>query len=197
MTDVLTMRLLQKDQWPEAMTLAARSFAKEPFMIDMFGREPLRRFASANRFYRSSPWQDDEYQLGAFIGDVLVGLCLSSPPGACHVCQHTDASRPPADPLLVSEWQFEVNVQAAHASQGTHAWLRRVAVDPALQGAGIGRALIAEALGQLRARGAQAVLLECQDHREDFYVACGFRRVDTVPEVTGPLASLMRADLDS
>jgi GNAT superfamily N-acetyltransferase len=195
--DELTMRSLRKDQWPEAMTLAARSFLKEPFMIDMFGIEPLRRFTLAHRFYRSSPWQDKDDQLGAFIGDVLVGLCLSSPPGQCHLCENTDPAQPPTDPLLVSEWQFEVNVQAAHADQGTHAWMRRIAVDPALQGAGIGRALIAQALDQLRGRGAPAVLLECQNHREDFYVACGFRRVDTVPEATGPVAILMRADLNS
>jgi hypothetical protein len=39
------------------------------------------------------------------------------------------------------------------------------------------------------------VLLECQPHRENFYLACGFHRVCTFPDPLGPEAILMRADL--
>ena len=42
---------------------------------------------------------------------------------------------------------------------------------------------------------AEAVLLECQDHRENFYVACGFHRVRSFPDPFGPDAILMGADL--
>jgi len=191
----LAIRLLRKDEWAQAMVLATRSFVNEPFMVEMFGADPLHRFALAHRFYQSSPWQDADQTLGAFVGGVLVGLCLSSPSGRCNVCEHIDPRRPPEDPLLFFEWQFEVNVQAAHGDQGAHAWMRHMAVDPALRRAGIGRRLIADALQELSAAGARAVLLECQPHREDLYVACGFRRVRTFPEPSGPDATLMRADL--
>ena len=164
-------------------------------MIEMFGDEPVRRFALANNFYRSSPWHDDEQHPAAFVGDVLVGFCVSSPPGRCHVCMDIDPERPPDDQLQVLEWQFEVNVQAAHADHDGHAWISRVVVDSALHGAGIGRTLMVQAVAQLRVDGAKAVLLECQDHRENFYVACGFRRVRTFPDPAGPDAILMRADL--
>jgi predicted GNAT family N-acyltransferase len=99
------------------------------------------------------------------------------------------------NPLEVADWQFEVNVQAAHADHDAHAWISRVAVDASLRGAGIGRALMHRAVAQLSAAGTETVLLECQNHRENFYVACGFHRVRTFPDPLGPEAILMRADL--
>ena len=95
MADDLTLRPLEQDEWPDAMSLAARSFLGEPFMIEMFGAEPVRRFALANNFYQSSPWHDDEQHPAAFVGDVLVGFCVCSPPGRCHVCMDIDPERPP------------------------------------------------------------------------------------------------------
>jgi ribosomal protein S18 acetylase RimI-like enzyme len=193
--DDLMLRPLEQDEWPGAMSLAARSFLNEPFMIEMFGAEPIRRFALANRFYGSSPWHEDQQHLAAFVGDLLVGFCVCSSPGRCHLCSDTDPEQPPDDQLQVAEWQFKVNVKAAHAEHDAHAWISRVVVDPALRGAGIGRTLMSQAVAQLRADSAEAVLLECQDHREDFYVACGFHRVRTFPDPLGPDAVLMRADL--
>jgi len=195
-TEGLTLRELDRSEWSEAMTLAARSFAGEPFMAELFGAEPLRRFELAHHLYRSAPWHDEDLHLGAFVADVMVGLCVTSVPGGCHICVHVDPERPPEDPRLVLDWQFEVNVRSAHADQGGHAWLSKVLVDPALRGAGIGRSLIVEALMRLRADSPAPVLLECQPHRESLYAACGFRRVRTFPDPAGPPAVLMRIDLD-
>jgi GNAT superfamily N-acetyltransferase len=195
--DDLTLRPLEQAEWPDAMRLAARSFLNEPFMIEMFGAEPVRRFALASEFYLSSPWQDDQQHLAAFVGDVLVGVCVCSPPGRCRICTDIDPERPPDDPLQVFEWQFDVNVQAAHADHGGHAWISRVVVDPVLRGAGIGRILMSQAITQLQLDGAGTVLLECQEHRENFYVACGFHRVGTFPDPAGPDAILLRAELSA
>jgi GNAT superfamily N-acetyltransferase len=190
-----SMRPLTRAQWPQAMTLAARCFVSEPFVAALFGAEPVRRLELAHRYYQSSQWHEEDRYLGAFVSDVLVGVCLTSMVGNCQVCRLTDPERPPSETEQLADWQFDVNVQAAHAAQGEHAWLRRVAVDPALRGSGIGRKLVAEAVGALAADGAPAVLLECQPHRERFYDACGFRRVGTFPDVAGPDAVLMRMDL--
>jgi GNAT superfamily N-acetyltransferase len=189
------MRSLDHGDWPVAMTLAARCFLGEPFVVEMFGAEPLQRFASAHEFYQSSPWHDDDVHFGAFVDGVLVGLCLISPYGRCHICAHVDPERPPANRLALVDWEFELNVKAAHADQGAHAWLSRLMVDPALRGAGIGRTLIGDAVAHLRADGAGALLLECQPHREPLYVAAGFARVRTFRDPVGPDASLMRMDL--
>lgn len=195
MPDDLTLRQLEQAEWPDAMRLAARSFLNEPFMVEMFGAEPVRRFALSSEFYGSSPWHDDQQHLAAFVGDVLVGFCVCSPPGLCRICTDTDPERPPEDQLQVPEWQFEVNVQAAHADHDAHAWISRVVVDPVLRGAGIGRRLMSQAIAQVQADGAETVLLECQAHRESFYIACGFHRARTFPDPLGPDAVLLRADL--
>jgi ribosomal protein S18 acetylase RimI-like enzyme len=193
--DELTLRALEQHEWPDAMRLATRSFVSEPFMVEMYGAEPVRRFALANKHYRSSPWRADELHVAAFVGDVLVGFCLCSLPGRCHICTDIDPERPPEDKAEVLDWQFEVNVQTAHADQGTHAWISRVAVDPVLHGAGIGRTLMSQAIAVLRAHDVETVLLECQVHREQFYVACGFHRAATFPDPLGPDAILLRAEL--
>jgi GNAT superfamily N-acetyltransferase len=193
--DELILRSLEQREWPEAMSLATRSFLNEPFMVEMFGSEPVRRFALAIKHYRSSPWHDDQHHLAAFVGDRLVGFCVTSPPGHCHICTDTDPERPPDDDDEVLDWQFEVNVQAAHAEHGAHAWISRVVVESVLHGAGIGRILMSQAIATLSADGAETVLLECQGHRENFYVACGFGRAGAFPDPVGPDAILMRADL--
>jgi ribosomal protein S18 acetylase RimI-like enzyme len=193
--DDLILRELARDDWPGAMQLVARSYLSEPFMIEMFGTEPVRRFALANDYYRSSPWQADHKHPAAYVGDRLVGFCISCSPCHCHVCTDTDPQRPPDDPLHVADWQFKLNVKAAHADYDAHAWISRVVVDSVLQGAGIGRTLMSQALAELRSDGAETVLLECQVHREGFYAACGFQRVRTFPDPLGPDAVLMSADL--
>jgi ribosomal protein S18 acetylase RimI-like enzyme len=193
--DDLTLRPLEQHEWAEAMSLAARAFHHEPFMVEMFGADPIRRFRLANDYYRSSPWHDDQQHLGAFIGDRLVGFCVCSPPGHCRICTDVDPTRPPDDELHLFDWEFKVSVQIAHADHDGHAWISRVVVDSVVRGAGVGRTLMGEALGALRSTGAQVVLLECEAHRENFYAACGFHRVRTFPDPAGPDAVLMRADL--
>ena len=195
MADDLTLRPLEQAEWPEAMSLATRSFLNEPFMVAMYGVEPLRRFVLAREHYRTAPWHDDQHHLAAYVGDVLVGFCVCSLPGSCHICTDTDPEQPPDDPQQVADWEFEVNVQAAHADYGSHAWISRVVVDSMLQGAGIGRTLMSHAVSALSVAGAETVLLECQVHRENFYAACGFHRARTFPDPLGPDALLMRAYL--
>jgi ribosomal protein S18 acetylase RimI-like enzyme len=191
----LAVRELKSDEWHDAMTLAARAFAGEPFMTEIFGPEPIRRFEGAVGLYRSAFWDDAEMHLGTFVADLLVGLAVVSPPGTCRICTRVDPHHPPDDPYQAVDWEFEVNVQAAHSDQGEHAWLSKVVVDPALRGAGIGRALVGEALTRVGADGAAAMVLECQPHRERLYASCGFARVKTFPDPAGPPAVLMRADL--
>src|SRR5687768_11284734 len=105
--------MLEPREWPEAMTLAARSFHREPFAAVLFGDEPVQRFAAAHRFYRAAEWYDTDLHLGAFVDGVLVGLSLSSPAGRCHICEYVDPRHPPTDPTARVDWVFEVNTQAA------------------------------------------------------------------------------------
>ncbi len=66
---------------------------------------------------------------------------------------------------------------------GAVAYLQRLAVDPALQGRGLGRSLVVDALRWARRRGAEQVLVNTQRDNGAalaLYAACGFR-VDPEP----------------
>ncbi len=179
----------------EALALAARSFVDEPFLVEMVGDDPVERLAAARDHFAADLWTQ-ELQLGAFVGEILVGVCLVAPPGHCEICSGTDPSSAPDDPDRRIGWEFAVNVQAAHQPEGEHAWLRLVAVEPVVQGAGIGRALVASAVAALADQGASCVLLECEPRRAAFYEHAGFRaRTSFFDPSSGSDASLLRADL--
>src|SRR5215210_5445548 len=97
MDDGLSFRTIEARGWPEAITLTARAFYGEPFAAELFGEALLPRFAKAHRFYRAARRYDSDLHLGAFVGDVLVGLSMSSPAGRCHICEYIDPRRPPTD----------------------------------------------------------------------------------------------------
>ncbi len=177
-----------------AMELSARAFFDEPFVHEIYGADPLVRFAGIHALYASATPSPPDFVMGAFAGSALVGLAKCSPSGSCHVCEHGGRGDRPAGAVEGLDWEFEGNVRRAHADQGEHAWISRVAIEPALHGLGIGRQVMAAALAELRTAGAPAVLLECQDHRVEFYEACGFSAVRTFPDPAGPDAHLMRFD---
>ena len=190
----LWLGILQPKDWAAAMELSARAFFDEPFVHEIYGSDPLTRFAGIHALYASATPHPDDFVVGAFAGSAVVGLVRCSPSGRCHVCEHGGrGERPPGD-VEGLDWEFEGNVRRAHADQGDHAWVSRVAVEPALHGLGIGRRVMVAALAELDAAGAPAVLLECQDHRVAFYEACGFEDVGTFPDPAGPDAHLMRTD---
>jgi GNAT superfamily N-acetyltransferase len=125
----------------------------------------------------------------------LLGYVSWYPAGACHLCLDTDPNRPPADAAAQGEWRFSVTRRAAHLTQGEHAWIHRVAVEPIVQGCGVGRLLVEAAVEAARTTRSPCVLLECEQHREPFYLARGFHRATSFPDSLGPDVSVMRRAL--
>ena len=190
----LSFGILRPEDWPAAMGLSARAFFDEPYVQEMFGADALVRYAGIHARCASATPQPEDVLVASYAGTTLVGVVKCSPPGACHMCGHGGIGERPSDATEGLDWEFEGNVRRAHAEQGDHAWVSRVAIEPALHGLGIGRQLMAAALDHLDAAGAPAVLLECQDHRVRFYQACGFTDVGTFPDPVGPDAHLMRSE---
>ena len=186
---------LDRSQWPEAGLVASRAFFDEEFIVGMLGREPFERFLGVRHFYLAEPWDDDAVHLGAFLGPTLVGLVRASPYGRCFVCRHVSEDAPPEDPILAKDWVFEVGVLRAHAPYAGHAWISRVAVEPALHGTGLGRLLVDAALDRLESDGPGTVLLECLAEREGFYTSRGFTRASALADPHADLSWLMRAEL--
>lgn len=191
----LDVREVDRETWAQGAAVAARAFHGEEFVVGMFGEEPVARYAAVHHLYRHETYDETAIHLGAFAGPELVGVIRASPYGLCHVCAVIDPDDPPADPVLAADWAFEVEVTRSHAPYPGHAWISRVAVEPALHGAGVGTALVDAAVEHLARRGRGTVLLECLQQREGFYLARGFRREAEVPDPNAELSYLMRLDL--
>ncbi|WP_329336115.1 GNAT family N-acetyltransferase [Streptomyces sp. NBC_00663] len=71
----------------------------------------------------------------------------------------------------------------AHRLQSHYAWLYTVMVDPALQGGGHGRALLAAVEEHARSLGLEALKLTCRGGLglERFYASAGYKEVGRVP----------------
>lgn len=88
-----------------------------------------------------------------------------------------DLSRARQAQLIVGELDGRVVASAAAAYDGHRGWVYYVAVAPALQGQGIGRAVMAAAEEWLAARGANKVQLMIRPENRsarDFYAAIGY-----------------------
>ncbi|RNI22243.1 ribosomal protein S18-alanine N-acetyltransferase [Flexivirga caeni] len=84
---------------------------------------------------------------------------------------------------------------------GATADVMTIGVDPAAQGAGVGRALLAHLLRQAREAGAEALLLEVRadnDRARNLYLRAGFEHIQTRRNYYRPDnvdAHILRADL--
>lgn len=195
MSGVVVRQLAEAD-WPVAAGVAARAFFDEEFMVGMLGTDRLTRWAGAHHLYATDPWDAEAIHLGAFAGSALVGLLRASPTGRCYACFGLDPTSRPEVPVAAQEWEFEVGVREVHLRHPEHAWISRVAVEPRIQGEGIGGVLLGAAMEALAADGGGLVVLECLASRESFYVGHGFRRVDDVPDPYSEWASLMAIRLE-
>lgn len=175
MTDELEVRPLNGPEWDVAMAVTARAFLHEPFVIGLLGAEPVARYARCRARYASIPFDPDGDCLGAFVGDDLVGAIGVERAGHCHHCLKADEP----DFITGAISTYQRNATASHARQPAHGWVGRVAIEPALHGAGVGSRLLAEALAHLARRGTEVALLDCETHRVGFYARRGFVALDS------------------
>lgn len=180
-----------------ARRILATTFAGEPFSFGMYGESALDRVAGTTAEY--SAWPESEREvLVAVVGDAVVGVIGTSPPGRCHLCDAPVAE--PAPDAPAAEWidhEFQLRCRDAHRAHLTddHSHITPVAVDHAVQGSGVGRRLVAAAVDRVKDTGAP-VVLECVTRRVDFYAGCGFRVVAEFDDPGGPglRAAFMRLD---
>ena len=87
------------------------------------------------------------------------------------------AATPASRYRVVGPRRARVQGYAVTGRAGDRGYLQRLAVDPEHQRAGIGRALVADALSWLKRSGARSVMVNTQDRNLaalDLYRACGF-----------------------
>lgn len=173
-----------------------RAFVDEPFNVEMYGSDPLTRWAGSWALYQGIRRNEYAIALAACLGQAIVGVLVGSLPGHCHVCDVVALTPPPSKSLDAIDWQFHQNIAAVHAPLGPHAWVSKVTVEPALHGLGIGQVLLKDAYESFRVAAPTTLLLECQPHRQGFYVSAGFEPVTTFPDPAGPDALLMSRAVD-
>ena len=123
-----------------------------------------------------------EYRAEHFAGvDALWSACFPDDPPRNRAEIAIPAKLALADGLLfVAEGPGgEVQGTVMAGYDGHRGWLYAVAVDPGLQGRGIGRALVEHACAELAGRGCLKVNLQVRDGNERaaaFYEAIGFAR---------------------
>jgi ribosomal protein S18 acetylase RimI-like enzyme len=183
---------LTENEWPAARELFHRAFMDEPWNVVMYGEPLLERWGGSWDLYSTLRSEDYTLTVGARIGGVLAGALIGSNPGHCHVCEVLVNEPRPADQLLDLDWQFHQNIAEVHAPLGAHAWVTKVAVEPALSGLGIGRRLLESTAAALAAHAPAELILECAPNRVSFYTGLGFEEVGTFADPSGPDCSMMR-----
>ena len=183
----------------DARRIVATAFAGEAFAVGMFGESPLARLVGMTNEYSSWPETSTPLVLAAEVAGLLIGVGSATRPGECRLCDGFDETlRPDTTPAARIERSFQLACRQAHLDSGLppHGHIATVATDPSIQGAGVGRLVVAGLLDRLRQAGARCAVLECLTTRESFYRHLGFDRVVEFDDPGGPglRSVLMRID---
>jgi GNAT superfamily N-acetyltransferase len=180
MNHIIIRRLLN-DELPGAAQLLSRAMCDNPIDVRAFGGEAARRRRALERFY--APVLHGLYRRGQILGGFrdaqMMAVCAFAPPGHC---QATLAEKVRILPSVVLANQIGT---AGRIVQWVGAWSRRdpsqphwhlgpVAVEPALQGQGVGRALMADFCTRMDQCAGCAYLETDKGENVHFYRRFGF-----------------------
>jgi ribosomal protein S18 acetylase RimI-like enzyme len=143
----IELRPLDGEELQAAAFLAARAMSDNPLQIAAIGQDQERRVRILHRGFARLLRLDGRPTVGAWDGDRLVGVAAWAEPGHCQPSPRERLRLVPAflltgraAPRLV-RW---VSAWAKRDPDRPHSHLGPVAVDPDLQGRGIGGMLLAE-----------------------------------------------------
>jgi GNAT superfamily N-acetyltransferase len=180
----LSIRPLPPERWPEAARLAGRAFWTEDYMAPL-ADDPLDRYAIVHDLYLQMQTSETSTTLAAFAGDHVVGFaCVER--GACFFCGPGAAEAPPAGDRTAEVMHgVDLAIRALHDGFPQHANIGPVAVEPSLQGKGIGGALVDAAFELAAGDGPATVSLDCDPRLLGFYEGHGFGQVSRVTDPWG------------
>jgi GNAT superfamily N-acetyltransferase len=177
------IRRLPPGRWPEAGALAGRAFWTEDYMA-VLADDPLERFAVVQDLYLRMQLSDSTTTLAAFAGDHVVGVaCVER--GDCFFCGLDPDAPGPEDHVGAVMHGVDLAIRRLHAGLPAHANIGPVAVEPTLQGKGIGVALVEAAFELAASDAPPTVAIDCDPRLQTFYEARGFVAVGTVTDPWG------------
>jgi ribosomal protein S18 acetylase RimI-like enzyme len=191
-TGPISIAPLPADELPAAAALLARAYRDNPLTVALIGDDQEERRAITESIFivrlEAMP-----PPLGARADGVLAGAAGLSPPGA---------PGPDADKFLaalsrggeslIGRTAQMLAAMRRHAPAGPLWHLGPVGVDPAFQGRGIGRLLVARFCENMDAQGASAALDTDQPRNVRLYERHGFKTVDTAEVIGVPMWFMAR-----
>lgn len=185
----LTMRDLQVSDLDEAVRVVSYSMRDNPMNVHAFGIEDVgQRALSLVRFFK--PVLRGLHKRGAIMGafhdNALVGVCGMAPPGSCqptlletvNVLPSLVFGRPVGAVMRVLRWTGK---WARRDPTRPHWHLGPVAVDPDLQGQGIGGAMLSAFCERMDQEHALSYLETDKLENVGFYQKFGFRVIEQAP----------------
>jgi len=179
------VRLLRDDERAAAGGVAGRALADGPMARWVYGDPPVLRVGSTLDIFVGYVQTLPE-PIGALIGDHVVGVCASAPPGGCVGSVAPEEWRtPPAvigDPGDLSRQHYTWGLMCAHDLPERHWHLGPVSVEPGLQGAGIGARMLTMFGERMDEAGEVAWLETDKPENVVFYRRAGWDVIDEVNE---------------
>jgi ribosomal protein S18 acetylase RimI-like enzyme len=182
-TDV-DVRPLMQSETDAAAAVLGRGMRDNPIHERAFGADPGRREAALTRLFGAVLGGHAERGtiLGAFSSGTLVGVCSMVPPGGC---QLSGMDKLRMIPTLVGAGGLGAALRTLrwagawerHDPKAPHWHLGPVGVERALQGKGIGGALLRAFCGRMNEDRAMAYLETDKPENVGIYQRFGFRTV--------------------
>ena len=183
----LEIRDLAPEEFPAAGGVAGRALADSPTFRWVLGPDPVIRVGGSLDVFVGFVATMPPPQLGAFVGNHVVGVAAAAAPGACIGALATDELRtPPTEIGALGDDSRNLLVWSlfcGHDLDERHWHVGPVSVEPGLQGAGIGGQLLTTLCSRMDADGEVAWLETDKPENVVFYRRHGF---DVVEEVVAP-----------
>lgn len=180
----LEIGVLNASEVAQAIAVAARGMRDNPLHIAAFGQDAERRYQRIHRLFQLAFSEKglENRMLAARTADgVIVGVCGMLPPGDCLPSPSEKLRMLPkmltiglGSSSRVMRW---LGAWAARDPQERHWHVGPVAVDPHLQGMGIGSQLMRVFAAQMDAAGEMAYLETDKAMNVTFYKRFGFEVV--------------------
>lgn len=197
----VTFEITISEAGPEEMGFAAgvlaRGMRDNPIHQAAMGRDSLVRMRTLERFFGRLLPLMRQAPICARRGDVIVGVLGMAPPGTCQPPpRHVACIAPailragPARPVQTLRWIQEWNKRDP---KERHWHLGPIAVEPALQGLGIGSRMMERFAGRMDAVGDAAYLKTDKAENVRFYERFGFEAIEEAMVLHKPNWFMRRA----
>jgi ribosomal protein S18 acetylase RimI-like enzyme len=191
------LRELRRDELHYAAGVTARGMRDNPMCIGVLGDDPRHRLRMLNRSFLADLDSKKQAPLVAVRGNHVVGVAGIAPPGTCRMSfvdtlKLFPRVRPTrlGDVLRTFRWMHEWEIRDISEP---HCHLGPVAVEPGLQGMGVGSQLLQQFTERMDAERQVSYLETDKPTNVLFYERFGFETIDEA-EVLGAHNWFMRRE---